>query len=232
MTTTCTRRLRQGGLTLVETLIAVSILAVMTTLVWGSFNDTFHAKTTIEANAARYHSVRLALERMVREISMSFISQNEDTAQLERRTFFIGKRQTDVDELRFSMMGHQRRYADANEADTSQVLYYGLSDRNNPRLTNLMRRETRRLTNLSPLDAPGEADLLCDAVVRLQFDYWDARDKEWREGWSTIAADGQPDRLPGKVRITLTVRDERGQDVPFQTEVRLPIQEPLNLRPR
>jgi hypothetical protein len=41
----------------------------------------------------------------------------------------MGKRKSDIDELRFSMMGHQRLYANANEADTSQVSYYGASDR-------------------------------------------------------------------------------------------------------
>jgi hypothetical protein len=36
--------------------------------------------------------------------------------------------------------------------------------------------------------------------------------------------------LPGRVKITLTVRDERGHEVPFTTEVRIAMQEPLNLR--
>jgi hypothetical protein len=80
--------------------------------------------------------------------------------------------------------------------------------------------------------AAGQTDILCDDVVRLQFDYWDGRDKQWREEWSTLSADGQPDRLPSRVKITLTVRDERDIEVPFVTEVRIPMQEPLNLNPR
>jgi hypothetical protein len=47
----------------------------------------------------------------------------------------------------------------------------------------------------------------------------------------TTAADGQPDRLPSRVRITLTVHDERGKEVPFQTETRIAMQEPLNSKP-
>ena len=222
------QRSRQSGLTLIEVMIAVSILAVMTTLVWGSFQDTFHTKTVIEANGARYHTVRVAIERITRELEMAFLSQNDDTTQAERRTFFVGKRNTEVDELRFSMLGHQRLYSDANEADTSQVLYYGVRDRDDPRVTNLMRRETRRLSNLKLEDASGEADMLCDNVVRMQVDYWDGRDKAWRDTWSTRSADGQPDRLPSKVKVTLVVVDERGQEVPFQSEVRLPMQEPLD----
>jgi hypothetical protein len=95
-----------------------------------------------------------------------------------------------------------------------------------------MRRETRRLNYLKIEAAAGRADIVCDDVVRLQFDYYDVREKAWREDWSTLAADGQSARMPGKIKITLTVRDERGLDVPFTTEVRPVLQEPVELSPK
>lgn len=222
----------QGGFTLIEVMISVAILAMVAALTFSSFHDTLTAKYVVEDNAERYHSIRLAMQRMSRELEMAYLSQNEDTSQPERRTFFIGKRQSTVDELRFSYMGHQRLYADSKECDTAQVAYFGDRDPNDSSRTDLMRRETRRLGNVKMSDAAGSTDVLCDDIVSLHFDYWDARDKDWREEWMTTSADGQPDRLPGKVRITLTVLDERGKEVPFVTEVRLPMQEPLNLRPR
>src|SRR6185503_9394111 len=81
-----------------------------------------------------------------------------------------------------------------------------------------------------PAEAPGESDIVCDDVVSLRLSYWDARDKLWREEWVTTSADGQPDRLPSKIKITLTVHDERGKEIPFTTETRVAMQEPLNLR--
>src|SRR5262245_54753524 len=120
---------RARGFTLIEVMVAVSILALVSVLVWSSFRTTTNAKERIEAGGARYHTVRLALERLSREISMAYLSQNEDTNQQDRRTFFVGKRHGDLDELRFSMFGHQRLYGDANEADTSQVVWFGARDR-------------------------------------------------------------------------------------------------------
>lgn len=221
-----------GGFTLIEVLIAVSILAMVSAMSWGALSQAFKAKQSIEANAVRYHSVRLTLERLAREIPMAFLSNSDDPGAVERRTFFVGKRRTDIDELRFSYFGHQRLFADADECDTAQVAYYGSRDRTDGSRQNLIRRETRRLSNLKMEQAPGSADILCDDVVRLQFDYYDALKKEWREEWSTIEAAGQPNRLPTKVKITLTVRDERGTEIPFTTTVRLPMQEPLEMRPR
>jgi type II secretory pathway component PulJ len=210
-------------------MVAVAILAMVTTLVWGSFRGSFKTKADVEAQSARYRTVRIALERLARDLSMTYLSQNEDTSQPERRTRFQGKRNTDVDEVRFSFFGHQRLYQDADEADTAVISYYGARDRSDHRKTNLMRRETRRLSNLKPDEAPGEADIICDDVLRLRLDYFDARDKQWRDEWVTTSADGQPDRLPSKIKITLTVRDERGKEVPFSTETRIAIQEPLNM---
>ena len=132
--------------------------------------------------------------------------------------------------MRFSYFGHQRLYQDANEADSAQVAYWSQRNRDDSRKTDLVRRETRRLAYLKIEDQPGESDVVCDDVVGLKLEYWDSRDKQWREEWITTQADGQRDRLPARVKITLTVHDERGKEVPFTTEARIAMQEPLNLR--
>ena len=226
-----TRRQHIRGFTLIEIMVSAAIVAMVSVMVFASMKHTFQAKSAIEAQAGRYRTVRLALERMARELSMAYVSQNEDTSQQERRTFFIGKKHTDYDEVRFSYFGHQRLYQDAKESDTAQIIYFTAPDRDDTRKTNLLRRETRRLSNLKPEDAPGETDIVCDDIVKLQLSYWDARDKQWRDEWITTSADGQPDRLPSRVKITLVVHDERGEEVPFQTEARIAMQEPLFLKP-
>lgn len=222
--------MRRRGFTLIEVMVACAILAMVMTIVWGSFKGTFQTKADVEAQSGRYRTVRIALERMARELSMAYLSQNEDPGQADRRTLFIGKHKMGVDEVTFSYFGHQRLYQDANEADTAVVMYYGIRDRDDARKTNLARRETRRLQYLKPAEAPGESDIVCDDVVSLKLSYWDSRDKVWREEWVTTSADGQPDRLPSKIKITLTVHDERGKEIPFTTEARVEMQEPLNLR--
>jgi general secretion pathway protein J len=223
-------RARERGFTLLEMMIAVAIIAMITTLTYGAMTSTFKTKSAIEAQSGRYRTVRLAMERMARELSMAYLSQNEDTSLIERRTFFIGKSHTDIDELRFSYFGHQRLYQDAPEADSAQVLYYPQREPDKSDRQDLMRREVRRLGNVKPEDAPGESDIVCDDIISLKFRYYDLLNKTWREEWNTTSSDGQPDRLPTRVSITLTVHDERGVAVPFYTEARIMMQEPLNLK--
>src|SRR5262249_27165612 len=99
------------------------------------------------------------------------------------------------------------------------------------RKMNLMRRETRRLQALDPRRQAGEAYVLCEVIVRLKFQYYDRQRKEWREEWSTRSADGQQG-LPWRVRIVLTVRDERGIEVPYVTEARVMLAERIGWTPQ
>jgi general secretion pathway protein J len=227
-----TARLRARGFTLIEVMVAVAILAIVTTLVWASFKQTFTTKAKIEGSASRIRTVRIALNRIALDLSMAYLSFNEDRTQPERRTRFVSKHHSDVDELIFTYMGHQRLYQDANESDTTMVQYYGARDRNDSRVQNLMRRETRRLSYQKPEDAPGESDILCEDIETLHFSFYDALKKAWVEEWNTMNADGQPDRLPSKVKVVLSVRDERGQSIPFMTEARVMMTESLDNSPK
>jgi len=187
-------------------------------------------KKRIEDAQDRTHTVRVALMRMSREIEMAYQSNFEALGTQERRTMFSGVSHNDFDELSFSWFGHQRLRADAAEGDTAVVRYFSQPDPDDYSQTNLMRRETRRLEAKDPELIPGETYLLCPAVVRLKFAYYDYQQKDWRDEWDTTKADGLQ-YLPTQVRILLTVLDERGQPVTFISIARLHALERIDYRP-
>jgi prepilin-type N-terminal cleavage/methylation domain-containing protein len=155
-----------SGFTLIEVMLALAILTFITAIMWGSFSQTATDKRAIEAAQDRLHTVRVALARMSREIEMAFLSDAENTALVEKRTFFVGSSHGDVDELSFSTFAHQRLRGGLAEADTAVVRYYGERDPDDRRILNLMHRETRRLQAEEPKTIAGEAYVLCPDVAR------------------------------------------------------------------
>jgi len=209
-----------GGFTLIEIMLALALMGFVSSLVWGTFAQTEKIKKRIETAQDRTHTVRVALMRMTREIEMAFMSNSEVIGAQERRTMFSGSSHNDFDELRFSWFGHQRLRADAPEGDTALVSYFTLPDPDDSMATNLMRKETKRLESKDLKLIPGETYLLCPAISRLKFAYYDFKQKDWREEWDTTKADGLQ-YLPTQVRIALTVLDERGMAVTFTSIARL-----------
>jgi general secretion pathway protein J len=223
-------RLESSGFTLIEVMLAIAILGFVTTIMWGSFNQTITNKRAIETAQERTHTVRVALMRMAREIEMGYLSASENTALSDRRTFLIGSARGDVDELSFSTFAHQRLRAGLAEGDTSVIGYFGERDPDDRRVLNLMRRETRRLQAENPSNIIGEAYVLCPDVSRVKFSYYDHKLKEWETDWSTLNASGQQ-YLPAHIRITLTVIDERGQEVSYSTDARIQMTEKVDYKP-
>jgi general secretion pathway protein J len=130
-------RTRKNGFTLVELLIAIGISGIITVLVYGSFARTFDTREFVLQSQERYHTVRVALERMAREISMAFVydCREVDTPTGERRhkTLFKVEREGKVDRMVFTSFSHMRLFKDVNESDQNVLSYYGDPDRRGAR---------------------------------------------------------------------------------------------------
>jgi general secretion pathway protein J len=225
------RRRSQAGFTLLEVLLAITIMGFISAILFGSFTRTARVKQRTEAAQDRLHAARVAMMRMTREIEMAFLSNKENIGLQEKRTMFIGTPHSDLDELRFSWFGHQRLRADASEADTAVVSYYSEPDPNERSMMNLMRRETRRIEQKDPRTIAGEAYILCPGITRIKFQYYDYNAKDWKQEWNTMGADGVQ-YLPTHVRVTLGLLDENGREVTYTSAARIHMTERLDYRPQ
>jgi general secretion pathway protein J len=217
-----------AGFTLVEIMLVMAILGTITTLMWSSFSQASRSKKRIESAQERTHTVRVALLRMAREIEMAFLSENGTASIEEFRTRLVATSRPDVDELTFSAFAHQRLRGGAAESDTSNISYYGQRDPADRRVLNLMRRETRRLQAVDPVNIAGESYMLCPDIVRLKLAYYDPRKKEWHDEWNTRLPGTS--FLPSHVRVSLTVVDARGAEVSYATDARIHMTEKVGYR--
>jgi general secretion pathway protein J len=227
-------------MTLAETLLAVFLVAMMMTLVWGGFAQSFDSKEELERQLDSYEGVRMAMTRMVRDLSMAYISRNIPTTGERRvKTMFQAKDERPVSRVVFASLSHMRLYKNSHESDQCEITYFG--SRDVPRTTikskkadekrravkdqglyNLMRRESRRLDD-EP-ERGGVPHVVAENVKKVELRYWDGKDcKEdcWKDSWDTESIDGQPDRLPERIKIAVTIVDEHGKDLTLTTQTKV-----------
>jgi prepilin-type N-terminal cleavage/methylation domain-containing protein len=221
----------QAGMTLIEVLIAMAIVAFMMAMTWVTATSSGTAKKRFEHMQERNHEIRVAMATMARDISSAYLSGNERPSQDIPRTLFVAKSRSPVGELRFSSLGHRVLWAEANESEQTLIAYSAELDREDPSKTNLIRRESRRLSYENWENEPAEVDILLRDIERVEFEYWNWRDNEWQEQWDTTKGDGEKGRLPERVRITLTVKNPRGDEIKRTTQARIEMQEKVQANP-
>ncbi|NMO21589.1 prepilin-type N-terminal cleavage/methylation domain-containing protein [Pyxidicoccus fallax] len=208
------------GFTLMEVMVAVAITALMGTVVAMAFQTGLTAKETVETDADRYRQVRVAMNRMAREIGSAYVSDRYDLKrfrdQNDRPTNFVGEK----DKLMLTTFAHQRLYTDVKESDQAVVEYLveASTDREAKGRLDLKRRVNPNVDDR--MDRGGTTDVLFEGVKGLEFAYWNSTKKEWDTEWDTRRQD-QKSLLPTRVRITVTAVDETGKEATYTTQARI-----------
>ena len=221
------RASRQAGLTLVEIMISIAILSVMMLMAWTTTRETRKVSDRYGELQSRDREIRVGLDRMVADLESAYLSQNEDMNQVERRTLFVARSGSPVSELRFSSLVHQVLWADAHESEQTLISYQAQAEHEDSSKVDLLRRESRRLSNRPWKQEPADLDVLIRDVTKVELKYWDWKNLQWQDHWDSTQADGERMRLPTRVKITITYKNPRGEDVQVSTEARLLMQEPL-----
>lgn len=223
------------GMTLIEVLVAMAIISMMVATVWASFSSTMRSSENARESQERYQIVRNAMNRLDSELSMAYLSFNRPADEPRHFTLFEGRDDGDADSVTFSAFAHLRIRRDANESDQGLIQYFIAPDPDDSSRTHLYRRESRRLTGDLPekLEDYFPAYVVMEDVVGFNLRYWDSLVQDWTEEWSTMRNDAQPDRLPQRVSIDVTVLESVGKDeteeVHYHAQAVLPLQEKIDL---
>jgi general secretion pathway protein J len=224
------RQKHQAAFTLIEVMVAMEIIAIVSTLIYSGFSQTSQNKRRVEREIDRHHEIRMGVERIARELSMAFVSAhiNPSPALQVVKTAFVGKDFGKGARIDFTSFSHQRLYRDAHESDQNEISYYLDDDHLNPGKNVLVRREQRRIDD-DPQHG-GQAQILIENVNKFELSYLEPMTFQWLTTWDTTQAAMQPNRLPTQVRIKVTVPNLRGRgpDISFSTRASLPLQFALN----
>lgn len=219
--------MKRRGFSIMEILVAATLLGIMGTLMWSAFSNTLDSKERIETATDRIDEIRIAMTRMSQELSYAFISNH--FARDERRTRTIFKEGgTGVgDRLVFSAFAHEPLTAHANESDQTVITYWVDTDPDGSGKNVLLRRFKRRIDADPDTEANTVTEVLCTGVTDLQFDYWNDATGDWKEAWDTDGIE-TPNVLPKRVKITMTVKDENDREMKLVTQAPILLWQVLN----
>lgn len=193
-------------MTLVEVLVATAVLSMVGVVVWTGFVQTARNKDQILARSDDDQQIRVALERMQRELSMAYVSTHVNANPVLRPmlTTFLGTDRGDRDRIDFTSFSHTPLYRDAKESDQNELSYFVARHPERSRELVLARREQARID-----DQPtrgGRVQILLERLKGLEIEYLDPQDWEWQSTWNATPDGGtEANRLPAQVRITITM---------------------------
>lgn len=216
------------GFTLLEVMIAVAILALIGGLTWKSFETASDLKSRVESAEEREQTVRGALTRMSRELSMAFLSEHYDRKRYRTRPtlFQVRNGRGDAD-LLFTSFAHERLAQDAKESDQAAFEYALAPAEDGSGKRDLFRRVKTVIDE--DIDRGGAREALAADVLAFSVECWDPKDREWRTEWSSNGADRTGGvLLPPRVKLTMVIKDERGVERTYTTQTRIFLGQPLD----
>jgi general secretion pathway protein J len=200
------KRALSRGMTLLEVMVSVVILAMIALLIYGAFDSMARGKKAEGMRTDRAREGREAMLRITRELSGAFLSMHnpQNAALITRTTAFVASSSANFDRVDFSTFAHRRFEKDAKESDQCEVGYFVVRDPEVSEKMDLVRREQ------TPIDMEpkrgGVVNVLAENVEEFDLRYLDPQTGQWVDSWDTTQVSGQPGRLPLEIRVTLVLK--------------------------
>ena len=224
------RRPKLAGMTLIEIMAAMAILAIVASLLYSAFVQTSRNKQRIESELDRYHEICSAIERIAQELSMAYTSAHRNPNEVLRTMIsgFVAKETGSSSRVDFTSFSHRRLYRNAHESDQNELSFFVANDPKDSTKRVLARREQRRVDN--DFTKGGQSQILVEDIRKFELSFFDPLTSEWAPTWDTTQTSMQPNRLPMQAKILLTVPSVtgKGPDQTFGTRTNLPITYALN----
>ncbi len=222
------RRASTRGLTLVELLVAMSILAFISIMMYTAVEGMRRSREGVERISDRYREGRMAMSRMVRELGAAYLSEHAPIQPSLRavRNIFKAERGSPASRVDFSSFANRRLQTDVCETDQMEVSYFGSEDPEAKGKIDLARRVSGRVDD-KPIEG-GRVDVLATDIDLFLLEYLDPLTGKWREEWDSSSTIAQRGRLPLQVKIVLVLNGgSRNSSTGTRSKLRLVTKMPI-----
>ncbi len=217
------------GMTLLEVLVSLGVLAMISLLIYGAFDSLSRGRKGEALRVDRARQGRDAMDRITHEMQSAFLSLHNpaNLSLVTRQTAFIATNNSTFDRIDFATFAHRRVERDAKESDQAEVGYFVVKDPDHEDKMDLVRRE-QAPPDYEPKKG-GVVNVLAEDVELFDIRFLDPLSSQWVESWDTTQLTGQLNRLPLEVKVTLVLKPVKNSP-PFRfvTKFMLPMQQPLS----
>jgi type II secretion system protein J len=181
---------------LIEVVVAIALLAVVMTLVYGAFSRSLEVTRETAEATERLRQVQLITERLIDELSAASYSfaDNRESGRFSGSSGTATDSDLRLDRLVWSTFAHRRYVGERPESDVSEVEYRVEVDGDGD-IGRLVREERSNL--LTEASWAVQIDDIAEGVTELRLRY--LANAEWVDAWDAA----QRQRLPEAVEVTV-----------------------------
>lgn len=225
---TIKNRTGTGGFTLLEILVAIFILGIVMSLIFGTFEGVFSDADHVSAGSDIYEMADSCLKRIRTDLTALQVTQDirykipttdskpdkPDLYRIEGKTDSFGA--STFSRLRFTSLAHLP-IGGENHEGIAEIVYYVQETADN---TYVLRRSDKLYPYPESFE-PKESDpILCEQVRAFKLTYYDKKGRE-REEWDSDSDDCEYS-TPKAIAVHLTIGSE-SDSYDFSTEIDLPV---------
>lgn len=198
----------QRGMTLIELLVAMSILALISILVFSAMDGMRRSRQGIERITDRYREGRMAMSRITRELQGAYLTGHApiDSSLLVVQSIFQGEPESSGASLTFNSFSGRRYREDQLATDQLEITYFGSEDPDERGVVDLARRSS--LPDEEPTEG-GRVEVLATNIDLFELEYLDPITGRWLQEWDSSSIVEEGGRLPRQVKIKLVLNDGR-----------------------
>jgi prepilin-type N-terminal cleavage/methylation domain-containing protein len=191
----------RAGFTLVEVLIATTILVIIATMVFEAFAVTLTAGKGLEERAELYHTARFIIRKLTEDLSSASLYTNSVAGSFSGVDKKAGAQ--NADELVFTGFGGRVIFT-GTASDQARVTWKTEAPSGSKRLT-LKRGENHFITGFDEAREMAEEMEVTSLLKSFDLKYFD--NGAWVDGFDAAALK----RLPKAVALSFTLEDDDGR---------------------
>jgi len=199
LTRSCSTDRNNGGFTLIEVLVAITLLSLVLTAVYGVFTTLSTTQKRLQGDSEAYHQARIIFDRLAREIRTCYL----DTGN-ERSTFSSGEDNLGQPYLEFCSTSALT--SGDTPGGVTQVRYELETD-----LGQTVGVLYRRAQPLYITEEIGRRQKMSSQIKTIVWRFYDG--SEWQDDWDSSMSDS----LPQTVEMQLTIHSSNDQDIELMT---------------